>query len=92
MASEPFVSIVVPTTGRVGHLLGMVRSTTQLDYPRDRFELLLLGDSHTRLLGQAEALARDSRAEAACLDRGDADWVHWCPALRCAPREIISER
>ena len=59
MAAEPFVSIVVPTTGRVGYLLGMVRSAVRLEYPRDRFELLLLGDAPTRPLERAEALARE---------------------------------
>ena len=61
MAPEPFVSIVVPTTGRVGYLRGMVTSVARLDYPRDRFELILLGDVETALLQRARKLALEGR-------------------------------
>ncbi len=61
MAPEPFVSIVVPTTGRVGYLRGMVTSVARLDYPRDRFELILLGDAETALLQRARELALEGR-------------------------------
>ena len=59
MATEPFVSIVVPTTGTVGYLHGMVKSVARLDYPRDRFELILLGDAETPLLQRARELAQE---------------------------------
>jgi len=59
MAPEPFVSIVVPTTGRVGYIRGMVKSVVRLDYPRDRFELILLGDVETPLLQRARELAQE---------------------------------
>jgi len=61
MAPESFVSIVVPTTGRVGYLRGMVKSVARLDYPRDRFELILLGDAETALLKRARELALEGR-------------------------------
>ena len=61
MAPEPFVSIVVPTTGRVGYLRGMVTSVARLDYPRDLFELILLGDVETALLQRARKLALEGR-------------------------------
>ncbi len=59
MATEPFVSIVVPTTGTMGYLHGMVKSVARLDYPRDRFELILLGDAETPLLQRARELAQE---------------------------------
>ena len=59
MATEPFVSIIVPTTGTVGYLHGMVKSVARLDYPRDRFELILLGDAETPLLQRARELAQE---------------------------------
>ena len=59
MAAEPFVSIVVPTTGNVGYIRGMVKSVARLDYPRDRFELILLGDAETPLLQRARELAQE---------------------------------
>jgi cellulose synthase/poly-beta-1,6-N-acetylglucosamine synthase-like glycosyltransferase len=58
MSPEPFVSIVVPTTGTVGYIRGMVESVARLDYPRDRFELILLGDAETPLLQRARELAQ----------------------------------
>ena len=61
MAPEPFVSIVVPTTGTVGYIRGMVESVARLDYPRDRFELILLGDAETPLLQRARELALEGR-------------------------------
>ena len=59
MTAEPFVSIVVPTTGNVGYIRGMVKSVARLDYPRDRFELILLGDAETPLLQRARELAQE---------------------------------
>ena len=50
MEVEPFVSIVIPTTGKVRFIRGLVESVARLDYPKDRFELILIGDRPTRLL------------------------------------------
>ena len=61
MSPGPFVSIVVPTTGTVGYIRGMVESVARLDYPRDRFELILLGDAETPLLQRARELALEGR-------------------------------
>ncbi len=60
MAEKPFVSIVIPTTGRVSYLLGLMRSINELDYPRHRFEVILLGDEPTKVLERSEALGREA--------------------------------
>ena len=46
----PFVSIVIPTTGNVKFIKGLVESVSKLDYPKDKFELILIGDEETELL------------------------------------------
>lgn len=48
--SIPFVSIVVPTTGNVKYIKGLIESINKLDYPKEKFELILIGDKETELL------------------------------------------
>ena len=50
MEAEPFVSIVIPTTGNVKFIRGLVESVVKLDYPKDKFELILIGDKPTKLI------------------------------------------
>lgn len=50
MENIPFVSIVIPTTGNVKFIKGLVESVNKLDYPKDRYELILIGDEETELL------------------------------------------
>ena len=50
MEVEPFVSIVIPTTGKVRFIRGLVKSVARLDYPKDKFELIFIGDKPTHLL------------------------------------------
>ena len=50
MESEPFVSIVIPTTGNVKFIRGLVDSVIKLDYPKDKFELIFIGDKPTKLI------------------------------------------
>ena len=45
----PFVSIVIPTTGNVKFIKGLVESVSKLDYPKDKFELILIWDEETEL-------------------------------------------
>ena len=59
MEVEPFVSIVIPTTGKVRFIRGLVESVARLDYPKDRFELILIGDRPTRLLDKHAKEAED---------------------------------
>ena len=40
----PSVSIVIPTYGRPGQLAQCLRSVARLDYPRDRFEVIVVDD------------------------------------------------
>tara|TARA_Y100000758_G_scaffold299427_1_gene262033 strand:- start:51 stop:1061 length:1011 start_codon:yes stop_codon:yes gene_type:complete len=56
---EPFVSIVIPTTGKVRFIRGLVESVARLDYPKDKFELILIGDRPTRLLDKHAKEAED---------------------------------
>ena len=50
MENLPFVSIVIPTTGNVSFIKGLVESVSKLDYPKEKFELILIGDKETQLL------------------------------------------
>jgi GT2 family glycosyltransferase len=42
--SEPFFSIIVPTHGRPKSLAACLESLSNLDYPRDRFEVIVVDD------------------------------------------------
>lgn len=46
----PFISIVIPTTGNVKFIKGLVESVNKLDYPKEKYELILIGDKKTELL------------------------------------------
>ena len=50
MENKEFVSIVIPTTGNVTYIKGLVESVSNLDYPKNKFELILIGDGKTNLL------------------------------------------
>ena len=50
MEKEPFVSIVIPTTGEVKYIRGLVQSVIRLDYPKNKFELIIIGDKPTDLI------------------------------------------
>ena len=50
MEKIPFISIVIPTTGNVKFIKGLVESVNKLDYPKDKYELILIGDEKTDLL------------------------------------------
>jgi GT2 family glycosyltransferase len=41
---QPFFSIIVPTYNRSGQLAACLRSLAQIDYPRDRFEVIVVDD------------------------------------------------
>ena len=41
---SPFISLVVPTVDESLYVRGLLRSVDKLDYPRDRFEVILIGD------------------------------------------------
>ena len=42
--SIPFFSVIVPTYGRIGRLADCLESITRLDYPADRFEVIVVDD------------------------------------------------
>mgnify|MGYP003322429100 CR=1 FL=1 len=44
MESEPFVSIVIPTTGKIKFIRGLVKSVIELDYPKDKLEWIIIDD------------------------------------------------
>ena len=59
MEKIPFISIVIPTTGNVKFIKGLVKSVDKLDYPKDKFELILIGDEKTDLLERNTKKAND---------------------------------
>ena len=58
MEKEPFVSIVIPTTGEVKYIRGLVQSVIRLDYPKNKFELIIIGDKPTDLIEKHSNLAK----------------------------------
>ncbi|MGF1514129.1 MAG: glycosyltransferase [Elainellaceae cyanobacterium] len=44
MKSPPLFSIIIPTYNRPGHLSDCLQSLSQLNYPRDRFEVIVVDD------------------------------------------------
>ena len=60
MENEPFVSIVIPTTGNVKFIRGLVKSVIELDYPKEKFELILIGDSPTKFIEKHSKIASDA--------------------------------
>ena len=59
MDEIPFVSIVIPTTGNVKFIKGLVESVNKLDYPKEKYELILVGDEETELLKVNAKRAKD---------------------------------
>ena len=59
MENLPFVSIVIPTTGNVKFIKGLVESVNKLDYPKEKYELILIGDKETELLKVNSERAKD---------------------------------
>ena len=60
MESEPFVSIVIPTTGKIKFIRGLVKSVIELDYPKEKFELILIGDEPTDLMKKHSTIAKEA--------------------------------
>jgi GT2 family glycosyltransferase len=61
LQADPFVSVIVPTRGRPGQLAACVAALDALDYPRDRFEVIVVEDVE----GEGPAAARNRGAERA---------------------------
>jgi succinoglycan biosynthesis protein ExoA len=60
-ASLPFVSVIVPMRNEEGYIGRCLRSLAAQDYPRDRFEVLVVdGDSTDGSRGVAEQVARET--------------------------------
>lgn len=55
MTSLPFFSIVIPTYARHAQLKDCLRSLQRLDYPRDRFEVIVVNDGDPTLTDAAIA-------------------------------------
>lgn len=59
MMDKSFFSIVIPTYNRPERLLNCLRAIAQLDYPRDRFEVIVVDDGSKTPLDEAVAPLRD---------------------------------
>tara|TARA_B100000902_G_scaffold341024_1_gene344200 strand:- start:12702 stop:13712 length:1011 start_codon:yes stop_codon:yes gene_type:complete len=59
LENKPFISIVIPTTGHVKFIKGLVESVNKLDYPKEKYELILIGDEETELLNISSKRAND---------------------------------
>ena len=57
--SLPFISVVVPTRDRLQHLQHCLGALADLDYPRDRFEVIVVDDGGTATLPEPPPRARD---------------------------------
>lgn len=55
LPKQPFFSIVVPTYNRPAELAVCLQSLTRLDYPHDRFEVIVVDDGSNTLLQPAVA-------------------------------------
>ena len=60
MEKQPFVSIIIPTTGKVPFLRDLVESVTTLNYPKQKFELILIGDKPTKIIEKNSKKIKDS--------------------------------
>jgi len=58
-ASLPFISVVIPTYNRPWQMASCLRSFEQTDYPRNRFELVIVDDGSPNTLDQIVAPFRD---------------------------------
>jgi GT2 family glycosyltransferase len=58
--SQPYFSIVIPTYNRPQLLTACLASLTKLDYPRDRFEVIVVDDGSKLSLKDAIALFQES--------------------------------
>ena len=50
--ARPFFSVIIPTCRRPRQLATCVRSLSSLDYPRDRFEVIVVDDGDDETLGR----------------------------------------
>src|SRR5688572_17617375 len=54
---QPIFSIIIPTRNRSGHLAACLKSLARLDYPCDRFEVIVVDDgSETPVDGVVAAI------------------------------------
>jgi GT2 family glycosyltransferase len=61
---EPFVSVVIPTWNNADELLQCLVSIRELDYPRERLEIVIFDNgSHDDTAGRVESLFADMRGE-----------------------------
>ena len=54
----PFFSVIIPTYERPVPLASCLKALARMDYPRERFEVIVVDDQH-QVLGSARALGMD---------------------------------
>jgi glycosyltransferase involved in cell wall biosynthesis len=59
MTSVPFFSVIVPTRDRSSQLAACMEALGKLEYPADRFEVIVVDDGGTASLAEIESVFRD---------------------------------
>ena len=59
----PFISIVIPTTGKTKFLKGVVKSAAKLDYGVENFELIIIGDYETNIIKRTVEIAKSENID-----------------------------
>lgn len=62
------VSVIVPTRARLPQLRACLQSLANLDYPREKYEVLVVNDGSPRL-PEAELVAFQGRLDVRCIDQ-----------------------
>jgi GT2 family glycosyltransferase len=60
MSAQPFASVVVPTASRKGPLADCLESLLAQDYPKDRYEIVVVENGSSEAAARVGALAADS--------------------------------
>jgi len=59
----PFVSVIIPTTGKTKFLKGVVKTAAELDYGINNFELIIIGDCETKIIRKSVEIAKEKNID-----------------------------
>ena len=63
MKEAPFVSVIIPTTGKTKFLKGVVKTAAELDYGINNFELIIIGDCETKIIRRSVEIAKEKNID-----------------------------